>query len=59
MADLTPEMDRVLKAKEERRRALARLPYAEKVRILVQLQRMAFPLAKKRNPRACVWRVTG
>ena len=48
-------LDEVLKAKEERRRRLARLPYSEKVRILVRLQRIAAPLSAKRNPRACVW----
>ncbi|MBD3242262.1 MAG: hypothetical protein GF331_16840 [Chitinivibrionales bacterium] len=57
MDSLTPEFDRLIKAKQERRRRLARLPYPEKVRILVKMQRMAYPLAATRNPRACVWKI--
>jgi hypothetical protein len=57
MDKMTPGLEQLLKAKHDRRRRLAWLPYAEKVRILVQLQRMALPLSAKRNPRACVWRI--
>lgn len=56
---MTPALERAVKAKEERRLQLAHLPYAEKVRILVAMQRMAYPLASKRNPRACVWKIPG
>jgi hypothetical protein len=59
MDRMTPALERAVKAKEERRLQLAHLPYAEKVRILVAMQRMAYPLASKRNPRACVWKIPG
>jgi hypothetical protein len=57
MDHLTDPLKQSLQAKEERRRRLAKLPYPEKVRILVRMQRMALPLSSRRNPRACVWRV--
>jgi hypothetical protein len=57
-------MDREIKtgtpdfsAKRERRLALAALPWHEKVKILIQLQKMALPILESRNPRACVWGV--
>jgi hypothetical protein len=34
--------ERLFRAKEERRRHLAQLPFEEKVRILVELQKMAY-----------------
>jgi len=34
--------ERLYRAKEERRRHLAQLPFEEKVRILVELQKMAY-----------------
>ncbi len=57
MDRLTDPLKQSLQTKEERRHRLAKLPYPEKVRILVHMQRMAFPLSSRRNPRACVWRV--
>lgn len=52
----TPEilMRRALARKELRRRQLAALPYAEKIRILLRLQRMADVAGRKRGipPRA-------
>ena len=47
----------LLKAKADRRRKLVRLPYPEKVRIVVQMQKMSYPLARKRTSRACIWRI--
>ena len=44
-------------AKEKRRHYLASRPYPEKVLMLLQLQRMAVPLLRKRNPRAQVWAI--
>jgi hypothetical protein len=41
---MDPEIARLFAAKEARRRRLARLPFAEKVKLVVQLQRMAAPL---------------
>lgn len=38
---VAPALERVLRAKQRRRRALARLPIEEKVRIVVALQKTA------------------
>ena len=48
-------MERIFQAKEERRRMLAALPWPEKVRILVRMQRMIVPIIQDRDPRACIW----
>jgi hypothetical protein len=53
------ETKRIFAAKEDRRQKLASLPYPEKVRAVVQLQRMAVPLLKNRNKRARVWQIDG
>lgn len=55
MEALKAEFDRVLTAKAERRRRLAALPFMEKVRILVAMQRMTAPLTLGRDPRARIW----
>jgi hypothetical protein len=55
MDELNPEIDRLLLAKEERRRQLARLPYPEKVRAVVQLQRMAAPVLRTRGREVRPW----
>ncbi len=34
---------------------LAALPWPEKVRILVRMQRMIVPIIQDRDPRACIW----
>jgi hypothetical protein len=57
MEPLSPEMERIFKAKAERRRQLAALSWPEKVDILLRLQEMAWPLEKDRNPRARRWRL--
>jgi hypothetical protein len=44
-------------AKHDRRHRLAALPYPEKVRAVVQLQRMTVPILKDRDKRACVWEI--
>jgi len=51
------ELVRVLEAKEARRKELARLPWPDKVAIVVKLQRMAEPVIRKRNGRARVWKI--
>jgi hypothetical protein len=58
METLTPEIAALFAAKEQRRRRLAACPYPEKVLMLVQLQRMAVPLLRQRNPRARVWQIS-
>ena len=47
----------LFKAKAERRRVLARLSFPEKVRIVVKMQKMSYPLARKRTARACIWKI--
>jgi hypothetical protein len=55
MDDLTPEIARLIAAKEQRRRTLAALPVPEKVRVVVQLQRMAAPVMRARGRPVRVW----
>src|SRR5205807_10459481 len=55
MDTLTPELPRLFAAKEARRQRLARLSYAEKVKAVVQLQRMAAPLLRQRGRNVRVW----
>jgi len=59
MERMIAELQKALKAKEERRHRLARLPYHEKVKVLVKMQSIAYPLAAGRNPRACVGNLHG
>ena len=51
-------VESLMKAKADRRKALARLSWPEKVRITVALQRMAYPIVKGRSRRACIWRLS-
>jgi hypothetical protein len=55
MDTLKPEIARLIAAKEQRRHKLAALPFAEKVRIVVQLQRMAAPVLRARGRAVQVW----
>ena len=55
MDGVTPEIERLLDAKQARRRQLARLPFPEKVRIVVRLQEMAAPLLRARRKPVYVW----
>jgi hypothetical protein len=59
MDRLNPEVARLLAAKEARRRQLAALPFPEKVRVVVQLQRMAVPLLRARGRPVRVWNLEG
>jgi len=54
---LKVEAERLFTAKERRRRDLASLPFPQKVQIVVQLQRMAAPLFKKRGLDVRAWRL--
>lgn len=51
--DITPQ----IATKEKRRKMLSALPYPEKVKLIVRLQKMVVPIVKGRDPRACVWKV--
>ncbi len=44
-------------AKETRRRKLAGLPFADKVRVVVRLQRMVAPLWRARGKQVRVWKI--
>jgi hypothetical protein len=57
MGPLTPEVARLLAAKEDRRRILARLPFPEKVRAVVRLQRMVAPVLRARGRQVRVWNI--
>lgn len=48
-------MENSLRAKELRRMALSRLPYNEKVRIVVELQKMQAPILRARGVKVKVW----
>lgn len=46
-------LEKILKAKQERRKELARLPIEEKIKILVEMQKIASNI--KKNPNRIVW----
>ena len=55
MDRLNPEIERLFRAKEQRRVRLAALPYPEKVRAVVQMQKMAAPLLRSRGRQVRIW----
>lgn len=57
MEPLDPEIAKLFEAKEKRRRELAALPYHEKVRIVVELQKMAAPILRARGINVRVWNI--
>lgn len=57
MDALRPEVARLLAAKEDRRRKLAGLPYPDKVRAVVRLQRMVAPVLRARGRQVRVWNI--
>jgi len=57
MEILNPEMTRLLTAKGTRRRKLAALPFPDKVRAVLQLQRMVAPLWRARGKQVRVWKI--
>jgi hypothetical protein len=57
MDPLNPEIERILRAREDRRKKLAALPFPEKVKIVVRLQRMAAPVLEGRGRKVRVWRL--
>jgi hypothetical protein len=50
-----PEIQRLFDAKETRRRDLVRLSFPEKVRIVVELQKMAAPVYRARGRNVREW----
>lgn len=55
MARVSPEIEQLFRAKEQRRAKLAALPFHEKVRAVVQMQRMAAPILRARGRQVRVW----
>jgi hypothetical protein len=55
MDQLKPEIEKLFRAKEERRNRLAEMPIHEKVRAIVQLQQMAAPILRARGKHVIVW----
>jgi len=49
------EVARIFAAKEQRRRDLARLPFPEKVRAVIQLQKMAATILRTRGKIVRPW----
>jgi hypothetical protein len=52
---VTAEIARIFAAKEERRKALARLPFPEKVQAVIRLQEMAAPILRARGKMVQPW----
>ena len=52
------EIARIFAAKEQRRQALARLPFPEKVRAVIQLQKMAATILRARGKIVQPWNVS-
>jgi len=57
MGTLKPEVARLLAAKEERRCKLAGVPFPDKVRAVVRLQRMVAPVLRARGRQVRVWNI--
>ena len=55
MDRLKPEIEKLFRAKEQRRAKLAALPFHEKVRVVVQMQQMAAPVLRARGKQVRVW----
>jgi len=59
MDNLSPEIARLIAAKEQRRQKLAALSFPEKVRVVVQLQKMVVPVLRARGRPVRVWMLDG
>ena len=57
MNEWGPEMRRILAAKEEHRHRQAALPWPEKVRIIVEMQRRVAPIYRARGIPWRVWEI--
>ncbi|MDD5199603.1 MAG: hypothetical protein PHC88_07340 [Terrimicrobiaceae bacterium] len=55
MDELTPEMQRLFAAKENRRQRLARASFPEKIAALVRLQALAAPIQRQRGRTVKPW----
>jgi len=50
-------MEKIIAAKKRRRQSLAQESFPEKIRKLVQLQKMLAPLERKRGRKVRVWKI--
>lgn len=57
MERMNPEVERLFLAKEHRRQQLAKLPFSEKVAMVIQLQRMVAPILRARGQHVRVWNI--
>ncbi|HEY5443278.1 MAG TPA: hypothetical protein VIJ87_02140 [Pyrinomonadaceae bacterium] len=55
MERLIPEIEQLFRAKERRRARLAAMPFPEKVRAVVQMQKMVAPLLRGRGLQVRIW----
>jgi hypothetical protein len=55
---VSAEIARIFAAKEQRRHALARLPFPEKVRAVIELQKMAATILRARGKMVRPWNVS-
>ena len=55
---VSAEIARIFAAKEQRRQALARLPFPEKVRAVIELQKMVATILRARGKVVRPWDVT-
>ena len=53
--NVKPEIQRLFDAKQSRREELARLPFPEKVLMIIQLQKMVAPLYRARGKKVRIW----
>lgn len=54
---MNAEIDRIIVAKERRRKDLAALSFPEKIAIIVQLQKMLAPILRGRGRDVRVWQI--
>ena len=55
MERLIPEIEQLFRAKERRRARLPAMPFPEKVRAVVQMQKMVAPLLRGRGLQVRIW----
>ena len=57
MAQLTTEMEKIVAAKARRRQQLAQKSFPEKIRMLVELQKLLAPIEQARGRNVRVWEI--
>ncbi len=59
MDKMKSALEKILAAKNRRRKRLAALPVPKKIAILVQMQRLAAPLLKAQGRDSYIWKIGG